>query len=65
VKGEKLGNAYVKFWAYDKAGTSLIQDVDIKKLRGEIDWERIEKTYDLPKETDNAHLQVLMIMGGG
>ncbi|MCP5068424.1 MAG: hypothetical protein GY946_17830 [bacterium] len=64
VKGEKVGNAFVKFWAYDQAGNSLIQDVDITQLRGDFGWKEIEKTYDLPKEAANAHLQIVMIMGG-
>ena len=64
VKGEGIGNAFVKFWAYDKDQKPLIQDVDVAQLRGNFGWKEIEKTYDLPKDTDNAHLQVVMIMGG-
>ena len=64
VKGVDVGNAFVKFWVYDAAGTSLVQDVDVVRLTGTFDWKRVAKAYDLPAGAASAAVMVLMVVGG-
>ncbi len=64
VMGKAVGNAFLKFWVYDAAGTSLVEDVDVVRLRGSFKWKRVEKTYDLPATAARVAVMVLMVMDG-
>ena len=64
LKGEGLGNAFFKFWVYDDAGKSLIEDVDVAHLRRTFGWKEFDKTYELPEGAKRAAVQFVMVMGG-
>lgn len=62
VRGEKVSNAYLKFFMYDAAGKSLIDDVDVRKMTGDSDWRQLRKTFGVP---DGAKSAAVMIVVAG
>jgi len=64
VKTRGVKNTFVKFFVYDDAGDSLIDDVDVKRLTGTADWTRIEKTYGLPENAASAAVMIAVVLEG-
>ncbi|MCG3127824.1 MAG: hypothetical protein CHACPFDD_02696 [Phycisphaerae bacterium] len=62
VRGEKVSNAYFKFYMYDAAGKSLIDDVDIRRMTGNSDWRQVRKTFGVPDGAVSA--AVMFVMAG-
>lgn len=64
VKTKGVKNTFFKFFAYDDAGDSLIEDVDVKRLTGTADWTRIEKTFKLPENAASAAVMIAVVLEG-
>lgn len=64
VKADNLGNAWMKFFAWDDAGNDLIRNVDVARIHGSHDWRRVRKRYTIPDEADSAAVQFWMILDG-
>jgi predicted esterase len=63
VKSKEAGNAFVKFFLFDKDDKVVHEDVDLVQLRGSQDWQKVEKTWERKDATHGA-LQVVLVMGG-
>ena len=64
VKTKGVKNTFFKFFVYDDAGESLVDDVDVKRLTGTADWTRIEKTFDLPENAASAAVMIAVVLEG-
>lgn len=63
VRSSKAGNAFVKCFLFDAAGETVHADVDLVHLRGDRDWQQVEKSW--PKQTAvRAAFQVVLVLGG-
>ncbi|HKE01145.1 MAG TPA: erythromycin esterase family protein [Planctomycetota bacterium] len=59
VRADAVKNAWFKFFLYDDAGESLVEDVDVERIRGSSAWRRIEKSYEIPEKAATATVFVL------
>lgn len=64
VKGKDLQNTWLKFFAFDAKGESLVEDCDLGRVTGTFDWREMERTFDLPKEAVRAEVRLCMFLGG-
>jgi erythromycin esterase len=64
VKGNNVGNCWLKFFVFDKSGRSVVEDCDIQMLRGSFDWKKIERPFTLPKEAVRAELRLCLFTAG-
>lgn len=64
VKTKALRNTFFKFFVYDAAGESLVNDVDVKRLTGTSDWTRIEKSFALPDNAASAAVMIAVVLDG-
>jgi erythromycin esterase len=64
VKGKSLGNCWLKFFVFDAAGASIVEDCDVQMLRGSFDWREISRTFTLPAGAVRGELRLCMFMGG-
>lgn len=64
VKGKDLGNCWLKFFVFDSAGASVIEDCDVQMLRGTFDWRALSRTFTLPEGAVRGELRLCMFMGG-
>jgi len=64
VKGKDLGNGWLKFVVFDKAGRSIVENCDVQKLGRNFGWERVERNFNLPKEAVRGEVRLCMFLGG-
>lgn len=64
VKTKGVKNTFFKFFVYDSAGESLVDDVDVKRLTGTADWTRIEKTFELPANAASGAVMIAVVLEG-
>lgn len=64
VKTKGVKNTFFKFFVYDDAGESLVNDVDVKRLSGTGDWTRIEKTFELPENAAAGAVMIAVVLDG-
>lgn len=64
VKTKGVKNTFFKFFVYDDAGESLVNDVDVKRLTGTGDWTRIEKTFELPENAAAGAVMIAVVLDG-
>ena len=64
VKTKGVKNTFFKFFVYDDAGESLVNDVDVKRLTGSGDWTRIEKTFELPENAASGAVMIAVVLDG-
>ena len=64
VKAIGAGNAWLKFFVWDRAGDVLIEDLDVASIRGTFDWKKVERTFTLPENYDSAAVQFWMVLDG-
>ena len=57
-------NTFVKFFVYDADDNVLNKDVDLVQLRGDLDWERVSRSYDLPDGAKYGVFMVVMVLAG-
>ena len=54
----------MKFFVYDADDNVLNQDVDIAQLRGDREWERVSRSYDVPDGAKYGVFMVVMVLAG-
>jgi len=64
VRGKDLGNTWLKFVVFDGAGQSIVEDCDLRQLRSTFDWQKVERSFSLPKEAVRGELRLCMFMAG-
>ncbi|MCC6670365.1 MAG: hypothetical protein IT458_04845, partial [Planctomycetes bacterium] len=62
VKTKGARNAWVKCFLY-RGDEVVHEDVDVARLPGDSDWQRLERTWQLAG-ADRAVLQIVMVLGG-
>jgi hypothetical protein len=63
VKCKGCRNAWVKLFLYDAEDEVVHQDVDLVHLRGDQDWQLVQKSFTVGKAS-YAVFQVVMVLGG-
>ncbi len=64
VKGQGLKNTWLKFFAFDAQGNSLIEDCDVFKFTGNPKWKDVDREFEIPRNAVRAELRFCMFMGG-
>ena len=54
----------MKFFVYDADDNVLNKDVNLVQLRGDLDWERVSRSYDLPDGAKYGVFMVVMVLAG-
>lgn len=63
VRSSGCGNALVKFFLYDDADRVVAEQVDLVQLRGDQDWQPVQKAFDARRASYGV-LQVVMVLDG-
>ncbi|MBU0639669.1 MAG: protein kinase [Planctomycetes bacterium] len=64
IKADQVGEAWLRFVFYDRAGAVLTPVADIARLHGTFDWTEFEDTFDVPPAAHSAAVLFVMMRDG-
>lgn len=64
VKGSDVQNAWIKVFAFDASGESVLEDCDVARVSGTFEWKDVAGVIDVPASAVRAEIRICMFLGG-